>query len=50
VRLIPQLLRALHLELFTGPSGSDFLRDHQQFSRLKNQLNIIANCKYQIEK
>jgi hypothetical protein len=29
VRLIPQFLRAWHLELFTEPSGGDFLRVHQ---------------------
>jgi hypothetical protein len=29
VRLAPQVLRALHMELFTLPSQSDFLRDHQ---------------------
>jgi hypothetical protein len=29
VRLIPQDLRALHLELFTLPSGSDLLRNDQ---------------------
>jgi hypothetical protein len=28
VRLIPQDLRALNLELFTSPSSLDFLRDH----------------------
>ena len=30
VRLIPQDLRALNLELFTLPSNFDFLRDHQR--------------------
>jgi len=29
VRLIPQDLRALHLDLFSLPSDSDFLRNHQ---------------------
>jgi hypothetical protein len=29
VRLTPQFLRALHLELFTKSSFTDFLRDHQ---------------------
>jgi hypothetical protein len=28
VRLIPQDLRALHLNLFSLPSDSDFLRNH----------------------
>jgi hypothetical protein len=30
VRLIPQDLRALHLDLFSLPSGHDFLRNHQR--------------------
>jgi hypothetical protein len=29
VRLIPQDLPALHLDLFSLPSDSDFLRNHQ---------------------
>jgi hypothetical protein len=29
VRLIPQDLRALHLDLFSLPSDLDFLRNHQ---------------------
>jgi hypothetical protein len=29
VRFIPQDLRALHLDLFSLPSDSDFLRNHQ---------------------
>ena len=32
VRLIPQDLRALNLELFTLPSSLDFLRDHQSWA------------------
>jgi hypothetical protein len=32
VRLIPQDLRALHLDLFSLPSDSDFLRNDQIFS------------------
>jgi len=30
VRLIPQDLRPLHLDLFSLPSGSDFLRNHER--------------------
>ena len=30
VRLIPQDLRALNLELFALPSNFDFLRDHHE--------------------
>ena len=30
-------------------SAVRLLKSAKQFSRLKNRLNIIANCKYQIE-
>jgi len=35
VRLIPQNLRALNLELFTLPSKSDFLQDRQLLNHIE---------------
>ena len=40
VRLIPQDLRALNLELFTLPSNLDFLQNHQIYAAQRALDNV----------
>jgi len=46
VRLIPQFLRAWHLELFTEPSGGDFLRDHQFLLSGRKNLSFSFSFRF----
>jgi hypothetical protein len=41
LRLIPQNLRALHLELFSLPSESDFLLFHPNFIKNKKEYSML---------